>query len=245
LDVRPDVRAVRNIASCCYALQRNSVLDEETSLCFVLAANRIWDPSTCAALKTHIQRCPRFNLPSMRLFLKETRERVQSEGARLGNPTGCAGAHSGLTWLRDLCESQESMANFKIYVRGLVPKLRNKHGGPSDTVTLWCAISKISKHGDRRRLPRHLGLYYKMQTFRVCRHAFCVHCPRAHARRACKDSKFLWHEVLTKYSQGGAKKKTPKLGLRSWEKAKRFCTAMRKVKSNYCMCDLACWICLS
>ena len=245
MDARPDVRAVQDIARCCLGLQSNAVLDEEASLCFTLAANRIWDPPTCAIFKEHIQRRPRFNLPSMRLFLKEAEERVHSEGARLGCPTGCAGAHSGLTWLRDLCESPESIANFQHYVRQLIPQLRNKHGGPSDTETLWRAVSKISRKGHRRRLPRHLGLYYKMQTYRVCKHAFCIHSPRARARSACPDSKFLWHEVLTKYSQGGARKKASKLGLRSWEKAKRFCTLMRKVKRNYCMCDLACWICLS
>jgi hypothetical protein len=245
LDARPDVRAVQDVARCCFDMTSNGSLDETSALCFVLAANRIWDPPTCADLKTLIQQHPAFTLQNMRSFLKQVEAKVLSGTAVIGCPTGCAGAHSGLTWLRYLCSSTKSWACFKEYVGHLIPQLRNTNGGPADTQAVWLAISKPHKTGIEGRMPKHHGTYYKMQTFRVCKHAFCTRHPRRAKRSACPDSKYLWNDVLLKYAGGGANRKSIKHGLRSWKAASRFCKLMRKVKSNFCMCDLACWICLA
>lgn len=245
LDARPDVRAVQDVSRFCYAMLNKGLLDETSGLCFALAANRMWDASASLDLKDLIKKRPTFDLANMRSYLKQVEAEVLSCNVRVGCPTGCAGAHSGLTWLRDLCSSREHFARFKAYVGHLTPQLRNKRGGPSGTKDMWLAISKPKKTGLKTLAPQHLGVYYKMQTYRVCKHAWCISHPRRAARPACPDSEYLWNEVLLKHKNGGAVRKSLKHGLRDWKQARRFCEGMRKVKANFCMCDLACWICLS
>jgi hypothetical protein len=164
---------------------------------------------------------------------------VEDGHTKLGNPSGCAGEHSGMTWLRDLCETHASFKKFTNYAAAIVPNLRNKFGGPSCTKKLFEPIKPTKVR------PGHLRKYYAMQTFRVVRHAHHLSTPGRAPRPPCPDSKYLWEEVLLKYAEGGAITKTRKFGVRSWTKASRFCKLMRKVKSNYCMCDLSCWVCLT
>lgn len=245
MDARPDVRVVQDVARCCYDMTNTGALDERSALCFALAANRIWDVPTCAGLLKIIRQRPDFTVQNMRVFLKQVEANVRRCTVVVGCPTGCAGTHSGLPWLRHLCSSTEACSCFKEYVRHVVPQFRNRHGGPAKAEVVWQAISAPRKIGFHGQMPKHLGTYYKMQIFRVCRHAFCTRHPRRAKRQACQDSKHLWNEVLLMCAGGGANRKSMKHGLRSWKAASRCCKLMRKVKGNFCMCDLACWICLS
>jgi len=242
LSARPDVKAVRDLSRFCYRLRQRKLLTETDALCFALTGNRLWDPCACLELKSVVEKCPSFTLQNVRSLLKRIAKGVQDGHAKLGCPTGCAGAHSGLTWLRYVCASSADFSTFKAYVAGIVPQLRNAKGGVAKTEVLW---RRIAKPKPTIKKPKHLGIYYKMQTFRICRHAYYTSSPRRSAQKHCPDSKYLWDEVLLKYGGGGARKKSVRHGLQSWKKAKRFCDLIRAIKPNFCMCDLSCWICLS
>ena len=241
LDARPDVRAVRNLSRFCYGLRQADVMSETDSLCIELTGHRLWDPTACAEFQSLLKERPKFDLRMLRKLLKVL-EKLDANGQiKVGCATGCAGAHSGLTWLRNTCFSSSSFCVFKDYVARITPRLRNAKGHAAETRSLWHVIAK-KKQGVKN--PKHLGSYNKMNTYRVCKHAHYRCSPRRSYLKPCADSKFLWDEVLLKCN-GGAKKKSVRHGLRSWKKAKQFCEEFRKVRPSFCMCDLACWICLS
>ena len=246
LSARHDVRAVAHVSRKCYFMMQQGLLSEADAVAWSLTANRVWDEPCCRELQTQIDSHKVFTLAGLRAFLVQVEGLVQSGTTRLGNPTGFAGAHTGLPWLTSVCENAGEFQAFKRFASSLVSQLRAKRGGASSTETLWKAISKPkTEKGVRLKLPKHTGIYNQMQSFRVLRHAYHrVHPDRAH-REPCQDSKELWEGILLKYDQGGANRKSLGFGVKPWKNAARFCQLMRRKVPGYCMCDLACWICLA
>jgi hypothetical protein len=232
LSVRSDVRAVDDVSRMCFKLKQDGLMQQSSVLSYALVANCLWDAACCDELKKHIKRQPDISLTGMREFLCEMEALIAKAHTKLGNPIGMAGAHSGKTWLRDLCHSAVDFRKYHVYVESLVPQLRKQGNGPSSVQTLWKGICKPENaKGQRLPVPGHTGIYYKMQTFRICRHAYHLVAPE-----------FLWRDVLLKYSDGGANRKS---GVERKQKATRFCHLMRQVQRHFCMCDLSCWICLT
>ena len=50
--------------------------------------------------------------------------------------------------------------------------------------------------------------------------------------------------MLLEYG-GGCQKGAKHFGLMKYVDAVAFCVQMRKHMANYCLCDLACWLCLA
>ena len=95
--------------------------------------------------------------------------------------------------MADLCVTVAGFCKFTKYMADLGPKLRNKHGGPTDTETIWKAIS------NPKVKPGHRGRYCQMQTYLITKCAFHVTTPWRKSRQPCRSLKFLWRQVLLKW----------------------------------------------
>jgi hypothetical protein len=241
---RPDCQAVNALSKVCWKLRTENKhpFTETDSVAWVLIANRVYDTAVIKDLMRFLlmrKQCA-FSRKTFDAFVKEVENGIV-EGKKLGSPSGCAGAHSGITFMRDL-QTENHFDEFKRYCHGLAGKLRNQFKGPSSTKELWEAITlRGMKKQDRPKIL-HTGWYYKMQVYRVLRHCFHLSHPRR-GRKPCVSSEYLWHKVLLKYD-GGARAAAKTHGLLSWRKAATFVSAMQKGVKRYCMCDVSCWLCL-
>ena len=68
-------------------------------------ANRIYDMGSCTKLESFVREKKHraCTLTTLRELHENMKDAVANDAVRIGNPTGDAGAHSGLTWLRDVC----------------------------------------------------------------------------------------------------------------------------------------------
>jgi len=157
-----------------------------------------------------------------------------------GNPTGSAAGHSGDRWLKDMLDdSRMDFAEFEEHVDSLLCGLRGPRSCRGTVQQLWDALT------DEDAKPPHSAEYYTMNVFRALRHAFDISAPQRGVRfPACESSSMLWNDILLQYD-GGAKRCAALVGLADWRQAAALVKRMQKVVPQYCMCDLACWLCLA
>ena len=165
-----------------------------------------------------------------------------------GNPTGCAAGHSGDRWLKDMVGKFENdgpqyvaahrcdFEHFFNHVQQLVPALRGPRSCRGTVDQLWDAINSCA--------APHSGAYYRMQIFRAVRHGYDISKPGRTTRfPACACSELLWDNLLLQHD-GGAKKGAELLGMHDWRAAAQLVERIQFVCPSFCMCDLACWLCL-
>ena len=153
------------------------------------------------------------------------------------NPTGCAAGHSGHTFLTDICKSAQRVEEFCAAAHDAAEDLfvgHSMNGQQPDFIDIYETL------GDTRVI--HTGSYYRRSMARVA-----VHCIRHHRSRnartwpACASCDELWDLLL----EDGCRARATRFGLLVPAAAAEFCAAMQTPFPEYCMCDLACWLCLS
>ena len=162
-----------------------------------------------------------------------TFEKIQS------NPSGSTGAHSGHTWLRNTVRDEDHFNDFTEACDDvsdvLLPGIG--HHRPS--------AEKIQELISDYELG-HTGGYYLMSMARVALHAFATQSGNGRGNRAqfppCHACEASWEDCLL---HAGAKDGAAKLGLKDMQQAMKLVIGMRRTLPNYCLCDLACFLCLS
>ena len=90
----------------------------------------------------------------------------------------------------------------------------------------------------------HTAKYYKTSISKVGLHCIAhSRSQRAASWPACEESEDSWLMLL--HYDGGCKVGAQPFGLTNFADAFAFCVQMRKSIANYCLCDLACWLCLA
>ena len=92
----------------------------------------------------------------------------------------------------------------------------------------------------------HTGSYYEISMARIGLH--CLHWRRHHGGRpvfsSCIATEDLWEKCLLK-PDAGARKGADFFCLRDFKAACKYVERMRALKSSYCLCDMACFLCLA
>ena len=256
LSLRPDTASVRSLSKFLYS--KGGCTNREDYVAWCLLAQRLFDPACIRAVLQPLATSGRgstlveFNMESLKELRKRlrtyneeasqvyfgTKKRYQEFEARQCNPTGSAGAHSGHPFLRDLIRSQTAVNDFIALCSEVADVIFAGHdyckSYDQDDISEAISANKIT----------HTATYYKMSMCRVALH--CIShssSKRVASWPSCKFSEDLWL-LLLEYD-GGCKKGARHFGLIKYADAVAFCIQMRKHIVNYCLCDLACWLCLA
>jgi hypothetical protein len=223
-----------------------------------LLAQRLYDPSCIRCVLQPFATSGRgstllkFNIGSLKELRKSlraynekasrvyfgTKKRYREFESLQGHPTGSAGAHSGHTFLGDLIRSKTNVDNFTALSCQIADVIfaGHDHRESYDHDDILEALSANA--------TAHTGTYYKMSMCRVGLH--CIShssSKRGPSWAPCEFSEGLW-DMLLEYD-GGCKKGARRFGLMKYADAVEFCVQMRNRIVNYCLCDLACWLCLA
>lgn len=261
LDVRPDVAGVKHVSKLMYAAE----VDEHTHVAWAFVAQRLYDmPLLVNCLRP-------FCLPDVnkgksavtvsRQSLLSLQKKIDAYNEQAAihffgdktkawqfaqkqcNPTGSASAHSGHTWLTDLLQDKGELQAFKKFCRHAANLIFRNHDQHSALHQPPSMKEMMDCHGDNAL--SHTGSYYQHAMCRVALHYVSTrmhHGDRA-VHPSCELTDDLWRCCM-KYD-GGARKGATYFGLSEFEAAQEFTLSMRKIKPNYCFCDLACWLCLA
>ena len=263
LALRSDVAAVRSFSKTLYS--RGGCVDRVNYVAWCMLAQRLYDPaciqsvlqpfvlwlsssSSSSSTRTNLLD---FNLVSLKELRKQLREynRRASEvvygtkqcyrvfESKQCNPTGRAGLHSGHTFLADIINTKGAVGDFLKLCSDVADVLFARHDSCRPHHS-----DKVTEAVDNTCVL-HSGSYYKMS---MCRTA--LHCIRKSnyqgglAWPPCEYSEDLWTMLL---GAGGSQAGACQFGLTGFADAISFCEDMRKRLPTYCLCDLACWLCLA
>lgn len=259
LRLRADVASTRGMSRSLY--HKCGPHDRANYVAWLLLGNRMYDPVCTASVVTPCAMGRRkdsaslreFNLDAVRGVRKELKEyNKEASRVRFGTPSryaefeskqckpmGSAGAHSGHAFLEDLASSAAHVKSFVELAQNLSGVLfrgHDDHHNMGDDDDMMTAI--------RGTAVIHASRCYNMSMFRVACHCIKHSVSNKHSRwPRCPDSVSAWERFLE--YEGGAKSGAEMVGLIQYDRAVAFCTGMRRQLPNYCLCDLACWLCLA
>jgi len=139
-----------------------------------------------------------------------------------------------------LTSSEQKFDGFTSFVDGIAKTVKANTGAGKSGVQISHMLPVA-----RKLCPAcpKTGKYYLMRTLVAMMHGIDKSNPDYRVRwKSCKLDPSLWDFHL-KYGQ--IEEKAKKYKLYDADRAIKFVEGMRKAYPEYCLCDLACWICLS
>ena len=264
LDMRPDIAIIRHASRRLRELSKR--LSVEDHMAWVLLCHRMYDQPlvrdcvlpfisenqavpkqfTMQNLKALRKRMTEFN-EECALVVFNDKSKHEVFRKKQSNPSGSAAAHSGWTWLQDVMSTPATLKSFQTHAIDLAISVFHSEDGKYDAghgmsrTGIDDALATIAKS----KPLLHTGAYYTMSAARIAVHG--VSLTSHHGDRAdhppCALTESAWKALLK--PNAGARKNAKKYRLHSFHKASAFVMGMRRIHRNYCLCDLACHLCLA